>query len=58
MRDRFGVGPERIARMNQKEASDFLLDVVGALDKEGKSGSYIAKIVRPLKSWCPGTGSR
>jgi hypothetical protein len=49
VRDRFGVAPERIAKMSQREASDFLLDGVEALDTEGKSGNYIANIVRPLK---------
>ena len=56
VRDRFGVGPQGIAGMSQKEASDFLLDVVGALDREGKSGNYIANIVRPLKSWLSWNG--
>jgi hypothetical protein len=56
VRDRFGVAPERIAKMGQREASDFLLDVVGALDREGKSGNYIANIVRPLKSWLSWNG--
>jgi integrase len=56
VRGRFGVGPERIAKMNQREASDFLLDVVGALDRERKSGNYIANIVRPLKSWLSWNG--
>ncbi|MDG7008370.1 MAG: hypothetical protein JRN06_09050 [Nitrososphaerota archaeon] len=42
VRDRFGVAPGEIAKMSQGRASDFLLDVVGALDKEGRSGTYIA----------------
>ena len=37
--------------MSQGSASGFLLDVVGALDKEGWSGDYIANMVRPLMSW-------
>jgi hypothetical protein len=50
VRDKFGVAPKQIAKMSQGKASDFLLDVVGTLDKEGKSGNYIANIVKPLKS--------
>ncbi|MDG6909214.1 MAG: hypothetical protein JRN08_02465 [Nitrososphaerota archaeon] len=30
--------------------------MVGALDKEGRSGNYIANIVRPLKSWMSWNG--
>ena len=56
MRDRFGAAPGQIAKMSQARASDFLLDMVGALDKEGRSGNYIANIVRPLKSWMSWNG--
>ncbi|MEO9320400.1 MAG: site-specific integrase [Nitrososphaera sp.] len=48
---RFNVLPKDIARMNQKRASAFLLDMVTALEKEGKSGSYISNNVKPVKNW-------
>jgi integrase len=55
VRDRFGVTPRQIARMKQVRASDFF-DVVGKFDREGRSGNYIANIVRPLKSWLSWNG--
>jgi hypothetical protein len=48
---RFETTPQKIARMSQKQATDFLLDVIGTLEKEGRSGNYISNIVKPLKSW-------
>lgn len=45
------MGPREIASLGPREAANFILDVVGALEAEGRSGSYIANCVKPLKSW-------
>jgi len=48
---KFGKSPKQIAAMNQKQAVNFLLDMVGELEKEKRSGSYISNLVKPVKSW-------
>jgi PAS domain-containing protein len=48
---KFGKSPSQIASMNPKQATGFLLDIVGTLEDEGKNGGYIANIVKPVKSW-------
>ncbi len=35
---KFSVSPEAIAKMNSKKGANFIMDVVGTLEKEGKSG--------------------
>src|SRR5208282_3396888 len=47
----FETSPQKIAKMSKKQAPEFLLDVIGALEKEGRSGNYLSNIVKPLKSW-------
>jgi len=48
---KFGKSPSEIASLSSKEATSFLLDVVSTLEEEGVSGSYIANIIKPLRSW-------
>ncbi len=39
---KFSVSPETMAKMDSRKGASFIMDVVGTLEKEGKSGSYIA----------------
>ena len=48
---RFGKSPKEIAAMNPKEAANFIMDVITALEEEGMSGSYVANMVKPVKNW-------
>jgi integrase len=48
---RFGKGPSDFAGMTAKQATNFLLDMVSALEMEKRSGSYISNCVKPVKSW-------
>ncbi len=48
---RFGKSPQDFAKMSVKAATDFLLDMVEELEKEGRSGSYIANLVKAVRSW-------
>ncbi len=48
---RFGKSPQGLAKMSVKGATDFLLDMVEELEKEGRSGSYIANLVKAVRSW-------
>src|SRR5437667_10486407 len=48
---KFGKTPKDLASMKPKEATDFLLDVVGTMEKEGKAGSYISGVLKPIKNW-------
>ena len=47
---KFETTPQKISKMSQTQATEFILDVIGALE-EGRSGNYISNIVKPLKSW-------
>jgi len=47
----FGKGPKQIASLKPKDATNFILDVVSALESQKRSGSYISNCVKPLKSW-------
>ena len=47
----FGKSPRDMAKMKPKQATNFILDIVTQLEEEGKSGSYISNIVKPIKSW-------
>jgi len=55
---KFGKTPSEIASLSPREAGDFLLDVVGKLEEEGRSGGYIANIIKPLKSWLEFNGKQ
>ena len=46
---KFETTPQKIAKMSQKQATEFLLDVIGTLEKEGRSGNYISNIVKPVE---------
>lgn len=48
---KFAKLPADFAKMDAKEAGNFLLDMVSTLEAEGKSGSYISNCVKPLKNW-------
>jgi len=47
----FHKSPKQIASLKPKEATNFILDVVSALESQKRSGSYISNCVKPLKSW-------
>ena len=47
----FGKSPQELASMSVKDATNFILDLVGSLEEQGRSGNYIANCVKPLKSW-------
>jgi hypothetical protein len=51
IQNRFNLTPQKLAKMSEKAAEDFLLDVVSALGKEGKWSEYISNYVKALKSW-------
>src|SRR5439155_26446529 len=51
IQDRFELTPQKLAKMSEKAAEDFVLDVVSSLEKEGKRSEYIANYVKALKSW-------
>jgi hypothetical protein len=42
--------------MDAKEASNFLLDMVGGFKEQGKSGSYVANCIKPIKNWLAFSG--
>jgi integrase len=48
---RFGKSPKVIAEMDSKKAANFLLDLIGELESEKKSGSYISNIVKAVRGW-------
>ncbi len=48
---KFDKAPEDIVKMSPKQAANFLMDLIGALEKEGRAGSYISGVVKPLKNW-------
>jgi len=48
---KFGKTPSEIASLSSREAANFLLDIVSELEGEGRSGGYIANIIKPLKGW-------
>jgi hypothetical protein len=48
---RFSKSPKEIASLSSKDATNFILDVVTALEAEKRSGSYISNCVKPIKSW-------
>jgi len=47
----FGKSPSDLAGMTTKQATNFLLDIVSALEVGKRSGSYISNCVKPVKSW-------
>jgi hypothetical protein len=51
VRKRFKKTPKEIASLSPKHGADFLMDIVSALEGEGRSGNYIANCIKPLKSW-------
>jgi integrase len=48
---RFGKTPQQLAKMNPKQASNFLMDIVTTMQKQGKRGGYISSCIKPLKNW-------
>ena len=53
----FGKSPKEIASMKPKQAANFLLDIVTALDSQKRSGNYISNCVKPVKSWLEFNGA-
>jgi len=54
---RFGRSPKEIASLSTKNATNFILDMVSALEDQNRSGNYIANCVKPLKSWLEFNGT-
>ncbi len=48
---KFGKTPKDMAKMDSREATNFLVDIVGTMEREKKAGSYISGVLKPLKSW-------
>jgi hypothetical protein len=48
---RFKKSPKDFAKMTPKQAANFLLDMIGELESEKKSGSYISNCVKAVRSW-------
>jgi integrase len=48
---RFKKSPKDFAKMSQKEATNFILDMISKLESEKKSGSYISNLTKALRSW-------
>jgi hypothetical protein len=48
---RFGKSPKDFAKMNQKQAANVILDMIGELESERKSGSYVSNIVNAIRGW-------
>lgn len=48
---RFGKSPKDFAKMDQKQAANFILDMIGELESEKKSGSYISNLVNAIRGW-------
>ena len=48
---KFNKTPKQIASMPSRDRTNFLLDVITQLEKNGISGSYIANIIKALKNW-------
>ena len=51
LQGKFGKTPQQIAKMKPKQASNFLMDVVTTMQREGKQGGYISSCIKPLKNW-------
>lgn len=51
LHQRFGKSPKEIAALSPKEAANFIMDVITVLEEEGKSGSYISNMTKPVKNW-------
>ena len=51
LQGKFGKTPQQIAKMKPKQASNFLMDIVTTMQKEGKQGGYISSCIKPLKNW-------
>lgn len=47
----FGKTPKQMAEMSPKEAGNFIMDLITSMEREGKSGNYIANCVKPIKNW-------
>ncbi len=51
MHKKFGEASSQMASLKPKEATSFVLDVIGTLEKDGLSGSYVAGIIQPVTIW-------
>ena len=47
----YKITPEKLIKMGKKARYNFLLDVVSGLEKQNCAGSYIASVVKAVKSW-------
>jgi integrase len=48
---RLGLEPKGLAGMGEDRLYGVLLDLVSALEREGKAGSYIEGVVKAIRSW-------
>ncbi len=48
---KFGKTPKDIAKMDPWNATNFLLGIVGAMEKEKNAGGYISGVLKLLMSW-------
>ncbi len=48
---KYGKTPRQMAAMGRKQATNFVLDLVGDLEREKLSGATIANYVKAVKSW-------
>src|SRR2546426_1994933 len=53
---RFKKSPSQIAKMTQKQAANFILDMIGELEKEKRSGSYMSNLSKAVKGWLDWNG--
>ncbi|MGC8937243.1 MAG: hypothetical protein ACP5KV_07800, partial [Candidatus Methanomethylicaceae archaeon] len=56
--ERLKIAPSQLARMGEGDLYDLLLDYISLLEREGKAGSYIAAVVKALRSWLAHNGIR
>jgi hypothetical protein len=49
--DRHKITPKQLAKMEEKERFDLLLDFVSMMEEKGHAGSYIQSTLKAVKSW-------
>ncbi|MDH5779168.1 MAG: site-specific integrase [Candidatus Bathyarchaeota archaeon] len=49
--DRHKTTPKQLAKMEEKERFDLLLDFVSMMEEKGHAGSYIQSTLKAVKSW-------
>jgi integrase len=49
--ENYKISPQEMLKLNQEQLYTLLLDVVSDLERKGKAGSYIASVIKAIKSW-------